>query len=224
MARAHLRKGEPERGRERRGTDATRPCSLRVRPAFPRRPERAGPHVWGCLRCASLRLPPLPRLPGGGPPRPAGRGGQGDQAWACTFKGQRCHALERNKHMPCQTCKTFIFSMLSFLGKKCRLAMCSVLHFSTAQTTALVQNSLYDAACATPSIAATARTPLRRRRQMHRAGRGTPRPGPKQEPATMRRACVPPSYSSQRTVMPALRRAAANRPSPSASVRENVPS
>lgn len=47
---------------------------------------------------------------------------------------------------------------------------------------------------------------------MHPAGR------------TVRLSPASPGYSSQRTAMPALRRAAANSPSPSTRVREKVPS
>ncbi len=84
------RRGARSGGRTGRHTSTVSAKSLAE---FPCRPERAGPHV-GCLRALRPFPSPFPfggpfhrRVPGeGGPPRPAGRGGQGDQAKACTLR------------------------------------------------------------------------------------------------------------------------------------------
>ncbi len=260
IARAHLRKGEPEGGQERRGNGT--PHVHRIREG-----TREVPLPPETCRAARGGLPskrfalPLSLADAGG------RGGRRDRRVAAArgirlglalCEGQRCHALMGNKHRPCQTLNAHFFSMLPFFMKMCRIYLCNAMHIFFAQTACT---------CANLSVPAGAQTrhghppPSRQRRRgryahpgtTHEAGRKTwwspsgfgnwfaavrmPAPSPAVTSCRMRR-CIPPGalpdrarlsaaspgYSSQRTAMPALRRAAANSPSPSTRVREKVPS
>ncbi len=102
IARALLRKGEPERGQERWGTGRhTSTVSAKVSRSSPAARNVPG-RTWGCLRApcpfpAPSRLPPLRRR-GGGTAATGGsrRSEQGDQLGLALFEGQRCHALTGN--------------------------------------------------------------------------------------------------------------------------------
>lgn len=133
IARALLRKGEPERGQERWGNGT--PHVHRIREGsrgVPLPPGTCRAARGGCLRAPRpIRLPvPLRHSS----VAPEGEGGdrrdrrvaavsriRGIRLGLALCEGQRCHALRGNKHRACQTVKINIFSILSFFEKMCRL-------------------------------------------------------------------------------------------------------